>query len=655
MYAKLLQDAGPAGVGNYTWYEAVSDFQQGKAAMYIDASVFMSQIEDPAKSTVAGKVGYAPMPAGPKGAFANTGSWMLLDELLVEEQDRAPLSSSPGRRARRPRRRSAKRPASARAAPSSPIRRCRRIPGRMGDGGDGVDAVGQSRARLPAHHGDRRMARHLWWRGERHHPEAVRRADRARRCGKKDGRGARPVPIALIGVTAGGNCSGRRHDRGTAASGLRPRPKCVCEAADELRVEREQDAGPPETSSDSWIFPASFLAPAILAMVAVNVLPLVLTFTTSFEDYYLPRAAARGFNGIDNYVELFGDERFWSALLRTCLFAGVSLGHRAGPRFRHRAAPSAAAHRRRPDQGAAAPPRHHHADRRRFRLAADVQPEPRPLQLSSRRCSASARTNGSIARPQAMPALIAVEVWQHTPELMLIVFTGLLALPDKLVEAAVIDGASPWRVFWSIKLPLLKPIVMVGVLFRRHRPLQDLRPLLHPHQRRAGKRVTETLAFYVYTTGFGFLRMGYASAAAVVLFLLILAASCWSSAGGDCDLDRAERRPLRSVRRRQHGDPRRDRGDLPLSHPLALGMSLKTRVDALAMPPKCLFTPTFEHYRAVWSDGSLLHNARNSLVVRGRLDRRRRCCSACRPTYALARFDFPRPDRRCCSASCRRA
>ncbi len=77
MYATLLQKAGPAGVGNYTWYEAVADFQQGKAAMYLDASVFMSQIEDPEKSTVAGKVGYAAMPAGPAGAFANTGSWML--------------------------------------------------------------------------------------------------------------------------------------------------------------------------------------------------------------------------------------------------------------------------------------------------------------------------------------------------------------------------------------------------------------------------------------------------------------------------------------------------------------------------------------------------------------------------------------------------
>ncbi len=77
MYAKLLQDAGPAGAGNYTWYEAVADFQQGKAAMYLDASVFMGDIEDPSKSQVAGLVGYAPMPAGPAGRFANVGSWML--------------------------------------------------------------------------------------------------------------------------------------------------------------------------------------------------------------------------------------------------------------------------------------------------------------------------------------------------------------------------------------------------------------------------------------------------------------------------------------------------------------------------------------------------------------------------------------------------
>ncbi len=77
MYANLLRDAGPLGAGNYTWYEAVSDFQQGKAAMYLDASVFMGDIENPDKSVVAGKVGYAPMPKGPAGSIANSLAWLL--------------------------------------------------------------------------------------------------------------------------------------------------------------------------------------------------------------------------------------------------------------------------------------------------------------------------------------------------------------------------------------------------------------------------------------------------------------------------------------------------------------------------------------------------------------------------------------------------
>ena len=44
-------------------------------------------------------------------------------------------------------------------------------------------------------------------------------------------------------------------------------------------------------------------------------------------------------------------------------------------------------------------------------------------------------------------------------------------------------------------------------------------------------------------------------------------------------------------------------------------MSLKTRVDALSMPPKWIFLPTFEHYRTVWNEGSLLTYAENSLIV----------------------------------------
>jgi multiple sugar transport system substrate-binding protein len=77
MFTRLGREYGPVGIANYTWYECVSDFQQGKAPMYLDMSVFMSQFEDPEVSTVAGKVGYAPMPAGPAGSKPTGGAWAL--------------------------------------------------------------------------------------------------------------------------------------------------------------------------------------------------------------------------------------------------------------------------------------------------------------------------------------------------------------------------------------------------------------------------------------------------------------------------------------------------------------------------------------------------------------------------------------------------
>jgi multiple sugar transport system substrate-binding protein len=75
MYTSLAREYGPPGVGNYTWYECVSDFQQGKGPMYIDSSVFMTQFEDPSQSQVVGKVGYAVIPAGPAGRKPSGNAW----------------------------------------------------------------------------------------------------------------------------------------------------------------------------------------------------------------------------------------------------------------------------------------------------------------------------------------------------------------------------------------------------------------------------------------------------------------------------------------------------------------------------------------------------------------------------------------------------
>lgn len=89
MYTTLARKFGPAGIENYTWYECVSDFQQGKAPMFLDMSVFMSQFEDPQASTVAGKVGYAPMPAGPAGSKPTGGAWAMSMSSSSKNKDAA--------------------------------------------------------------------------------------------------------------------------------------------------------------------------------------------------------------------------------------------------------------------------------------------------------------------------------------------------------------------------------------------------------------------------------------------------------------------------------------------------------------------------------------------------------------------------------------
>lgn len=77
-YGELLRSYGPPGTLNMSWPQAVAIFQQGKAAMWIDADSLYTNVTDPAKSTVADKVGFAAFPAGPKGAHPyNVTSWAL--------------------------------------------------------------------------------------------------------------------------------------------------------------------------------------------------------------------------------------------------------------------------------------------------------------------------------------------------------------------------------------------------------------------------------------------------------------------------------------------------------------------------------------------------------------------------------------------------
>ena len=76
-YGKLLRLYGPKSAPSNSWYESISIFMQGKAAMVYDASVFKPNYENPEKSAVSGKVGYAIIPKGPAGSIPHVSNWGL--------------------------------------------------------------------------------------------------------------------------------------------------------------------------------------------------------------------------------------------------------------------------------------------------------------------------------------------------------------------------------------------------------------------------------------------------------------------------------------------------------------------------------------------------------------------------------------------------
>lgn len=124
----------------------------------------------------------------------------------------------------------------------------------------------------------------------------------------------------------------------------------------------------------------------------------------------------------------------------------------------------------------------------------------------------------------ALPTVIVVGIWKNLGFTMIVLLAGMQQVPPELYEAATLDGAGPWQRFRNVTLPALRPALLFTTLIATVNGLQlfDLvfamtggGPIFH----------TESVVMYLYQRGFVDFRMGYASAVAWVLFVLILVIS----------------------------------------------------------------------------------------------------------------------------------
>ncbi|SYZ73394.1 conserved membrane hypothetical protein [Candidatus Zixiibacteriota bacterium] len=118
----------------------------------------------------------------------------------------------------------------------------------------------------------------------------------------------------------------------------------------------------------------------------------------------------------------------------------------------------------------------------------------------------------------ALLAIMAMDIWMSVGYYMLLFLAGLNSVPEELYEAAAVFGAGRRKQFFSITLPLLKPVTLFIIVINTIKSFQIFTEIF---VMTGGKSGTSTAVYFVYETGLSRFEFGYASAAAYILFLII--------------------------------------------------------------------------------------------------------------------------------------
>ena len=132
---------------------------------------------------------------------------------------------------------------------------------------------------------------------------------------------------------------------------------------------------------------------------------------------------------------------------------------------------------------------------------------------------------GWLANPSlALFSVLASSIWQYIPFPMLIFLAAFIGVPKSVYESAKLDGASEWRIFWSIKVPMIRPVIAALLVLTWIWNSMPFSAIWTMTQGGPGD-ATSVLVTYMYQVAFFGFRFGYGSAIAVVLFVLIFPAS----------------------------------------------------------------------------------------------------------------------------------
>ena len=274
--------------------------------------------------------------------------------------------------------------------------------------------------------------------------------------------------------------------------------------------------------ADRYI-PAWFLLPALVLLLFILVGPFGFMVWTAFTDlsFSLPDRDGN-FVGFDNFRRLMNDPLFWDSFWLTLRFtvAAVSIELLLG--------------------FAVALLLFHHLQRRRVVLTLLMVPMMlAPVAIGLiwklllqgdfgmmtyylRKVGLLGDQEVLLSNPDlVLPAIIAIDIWQWTPFVVLVMLAGLMSLPREPFEAAIMDGARPRQIFRDVTLPLLRPIIALIVLLRGIDAFKEFDKVFILTGGGPGT-ATELLSIYTYRMNFKDWDLGYGAACAFMVYFVVL-------------------------------------------------------------------------------------------------------------------------------------
>ena len=271
---------------------------------------------------------------------------------------------------------------------------------------------------------------------------------------------------------------------------------------------------------DERLVRAAFIAPAVVYLMFMSIFQFIYSVYLSLYQAKLTRLHKKFFVGFENYVNLFKDEVFLASLKNTFVLTTTSIVFEVILAF---ACAKVFLSLKEQKTG--------YFLRSMSILPMMITPlcvalifsyilNPTLGILNYILSGVGVEPISWFANPNlALWSIIAINVWQWTPFMMLLMLAGLVSIPSSLYEAASLEKARWWHVARWIELPAIKDVILIGIILRVIDNLK-LFDLVYITTRGGPGDNTELLTYFTYRQDFAFFNVGYGSAAAVIILVI---------------------------------------------------------------------------------------------------------------------------------------